>query len=275
MEIKKLRKQEDDAVVGIVVVILTIGLIMVIMVMVKTIYVPQWLEQQESLHMEEVSNQFTQLKYALDIQSAVEQNNAISSSITLGSKDIPFFNLGRTFGTVEIIENDCNLIITNDMDTKNFQFETITYSSENNYFIDQSYIYEAGLLILNQNNANILLGKPFLSVSNFTNISCTLVNILGVDGKRSLSGFGTYGVYTEFIKNDYYEILNVSHIIIETNYQNAWRTVLNSYSLKYSGLEYVIQDTDKGLVVEFKYPYGNLFLKIVDISAQLSPGWIK
>jgi len=274
MRMRKLKKQ-DDAVVGVISVVLVIGLIMVVTTMITTSYLPQWLEQKEAIHMEEVSNQFAQLKYALDIQSVVEQKTAISSSITLGSKEIPIFGLGRTFGSLEILSDSCNLVITNSTDTLNFSFGTIKYSSGNTYFVDQSYIYEAGALILSQSTASILNGKPFLSVSDFTNASFTLVDISGVDGKKSVSGYGTYAVYTEFLNSESYEVINVTSITITTNYPNAWRTLFNGSTLKYSGLTYVIKDTDSGVTVEFdEESLGNLFLKVIDISAQLAPGWI-
>jgi len=274
MKMRKLKKQ-DDAVSGIITVVLVIGLVMTVTVMIKTEYVPQWLEQKEAEHMEEVSNQFARLKYALDIQSVVEQKTAISSSITLGSKEIPIFGSGRTFGSLEILSDSCNLIITNDTDTLNFSFGTIEYSSGNTYFVDQSYIYEAGSVILSQSTASILNGKPLLSVSDFTNVSFTTVNILGVDGKKSASGYGTYAVYTEFLNSESYEIINVTSINISTNYPDAWRALFNSSTLKYSGLTYVIKDTDNGVTVEFEGVLGNLFLKVIDISAQLAPGWIE
>jgi len=274
MKMRKLKKQ-DNAVVGIIVVVLVIGFIMAVTVVIKTVYLPQWLEQKEAIHMEEVSNQFAQLKYALDIQSVVEQKTAISSSITLGSKEIPIFGIGRTFGSLEILSDSCNLIITNGTDTLNFSFGTIKYSSGNIYFVDQSYIYEAGALILSQSTASILNGKPLLSVSNFTNVSFTIVNISGFDGKKSASGYGNYAVYTEFLNSESYDVINVTSINITTNYPNAWRTLFNSSTLKYSGLTYVIKDTDNGVTVEFEGYLGNFFLKVIDISAQLAPGWIE
>ena len=280
MRMKKIKKQ-DDAVIGVISVVLVIGLIMSVTVVIKTVYLPQWLEQKEAEHMEEVSNQFAQLKYALDIQSIVEQKTAISSSITLGSKELPIFGSGRTFGSLEILSDSCNLIITNDngADPLNFSFGTIKYSSENTYFVDQSYIYEAGSLILSQSTAkstaSILNGKPLLSVSNFTNISFTIVNILGVDGKKSTSGYGTYAVYTEFLNSKNYEAINVTSINITTNYPDAWRTLLDSPTLNNSGLTYEIKDTDDGVTIEFEESLGNLFLKVIDISAQLAPGWIE
>jgi hypothetical protein len=104
---KKLRNlnNSDNAVVGIVVTVLLIGLALAIMVMLNTLYVPQWIESSEAGHMEKVSNQFTQLKYALDIQSAINDSTAITTSVTLGNKEIPFFNKGRTFDALDIIND--------------------------------------------------------------------------------------------------------------------------------------------------------------------------
>ena len=96
--------QDNTAVVGIIVTVLLIGLFLSILVMLNTVYVPQWLEESEAAHMEEISNQFAQLKYALDIQSVVNDSTAISSSVTLGTKEIPFFDKGRTFDTLRIVD---------------------------------------------------------------------------------------------------------------------------------------------------------------------------
>ncbi len=268
-------KNSDEAVVSIVVAVLFIGLAVAIASMIQTVYVPQWLEQREAEHMHIVSNQFTQLKYALDIHSVVEQKNAISTYITLGTTDLPIFGSGRTFGSLEILSDTCTVAVANGTDSLSFSLGTIKYSSGNSYFVDQSYIYEAGALILSQSTASILNGKPFLSVSNYTNLSFTIINISGMDGKRFASGYGTYSLYTEFSNSDTYMVNNVKSINITTNYQNAWRIFFDSATLRYSGLTYVIKDTDDGLTVEFSGSLGNLFLKVIEISAQVAPGWIE
>ena len=66
---------------------------------------PQWLEQREAEHMHVVSYQFTQLKQSIDILSVVEQKNALSIYITLGTVDIPIFDKGRTYDTLEILKD--------------------------------------------------------------------------------------------------------------------------------------------------------------------------
>ncbi len=267
--------KSDKGVVGIIVAILLIGLIIVVMGIIQSVYKPQWLEQKEADHMHVVSYQFTQLKHACDILSVVEQKNAISTYITLGSPDLPFFGSGGTSDSLEILSDTCNIAVSNNTNSLNFSLGIIKYLSGNSYFVDQSYIFEAGALILSQSKASVLNGKPFLSVSNFTNVSFTIINISGLEGKRFVGGYGTYSVYTEFLKSDTYNLSNLESINITTNYQNAWRLLFNSTTLRYSGLTYEIKDTEDGITVEFSGSLGNLVVKVVDISAQIAPGWIE
>jgi hypothetical protein len=265
----------DEGVVGIIIAVLLIGLIIIIIGIVQSVYVPQWLEQKEAEHMHEVSYQFTQIKHSLDILSVIEQKNAISTYITLGVADIPVFGNGRTYDTLEILSDDCVIEISNNTDAYSFSLDIIKYSSGNSYFTDQSYIYEAGALILSQSKANMLNSKPFLSVSNNTNVSFTIVNISGLEGKRMVSGYGSFSVYMEFLKSNTYVIDDLISINITTNYQNAWRLFFNSSILRYSGLTYEIKETEDGITIDFSGSLGDLVLKVVDISAQIAPGWIE
>ena len=279
MRMKKI-KNSDDAVAGIVVTVLLIGLIMAAMLMVKTVYVPQWIEEKEAAHMEEVSNQFAMLKYALDIQSIVNQSTAISATITLGNKEIPFFDLGRTFDSLNVIEDSCTITVKNNTMSSSYSTDAIKYSSRNLYFVDQSYVYEAGSLILSQYPSSILYGKPSFFVTEFgKNLSFTFVNISGIAGRMSVSGYGNYPVFLNVISpsNQYAEINNVTNITIVTNYANAWQIALNSSLLQsISGFEYEgdgvgiigynITSASDRIVLEFidsSGDYVNFFIKEV------------
>ncbi len=274
MKFKKLITP-DDGVVGIVVTILIIGLIIVVAGIIQTVYLPQWLEQKEADHMHIVSYQFAQLKQSLDILSVIDQKNAISIYVTLGTAEIPIFGTGRTYDEMNILTDKCNINVSNNTKSYSFSLGTIKYSSQNSYFVDQSYIYEAGSLILSQSGASILNGKPFFSISNYTNISFTIINISSFEGKKVAGGYGTYSLYIEYLNSIIYTIDNLRFINITTNYNNAWRTFFNSTSLKYSLLTYNIKDTDYGISVEFSGSLGNLMLKVSEISVQIAPGWIK
>jgi hypothetical protein len=267
--------ESDKGVVGIIVAILLIGLILVVMGIINSAYKPQWLEQKEADHMHSVSYQFTQLKHACDILSVVEQKNAISTYITLGTSDLPIFGSGSTSDSLKILSDTCNVSVSNDTASFNFPLGTIKYSSGNSYFVDQSYIYEAGSIILSQSQASILKGKPFLSISDFTNVTYTIINISGLEGKKSVGGYGTYSIYTEFLESETYNIENFTFINITTNYKDAWRLLFNSSTFRYSGLTYEITDTAEGISIEYSDTLGNLVLKVVDISTQIAPGWVE
>ena len=237
MRILKKKTADDDAVVGIVVTVLLIGLVITIMVMLNTIYVPQWLESSEAAHMEVVSRQFTELKYALDIQSNVNDSTAFTTSMTLGNKEIPIFNKGRTFDTLDVM-NDA---ITFDFSPGgSYSSDALIFSSGNSYFVDQSYIYEAGALIISQDEKNMVYGNPAIVLTDFLqdnttgtpknvggNITFYIVEIDGLPGKTNVRGSGTYPIYTQAIgaSNDAF-IQNVTSITITTQYPDAWRTIL-------------------------------------------------
>ena len=274
MLVRKIIRPEDGL-VGIVVTVLIIGLIVVVTGILQTVYVPQWLEQKEADHMYIVSYQFAQLKHSLDLLSVIEQKNAISTYITLGTSEIPIFGTGRTYDDLNILTDNCNIEISNDTDSYSFSLGTIRYSAENSYFVDQSYIFEAGALILDQSGGNILNGKPFFSISNFTNVSFTIINISSFEGKKNAGGYGTYSLYMEYLDSNNYSINSFKFINITTDYRNAWRIFFNETSLKYSLLDYEIKDTDFGISVEFTGSLGNLILKVSEICVQIAPGWIE
>ena len=275
----------DEAVVGIVVTVLLIGLILAVLVMINTIYIPQWTEGTEAAHMEEVSKQFTQLKYALDLQSIANDSTTMSTSIVLGSREIPFFNTGRTYGSLQIEEDSCNIIVNGNGTSNNNSYlsDSIKYSSGNSRFVDQSYIYQAGALILNQHESSIVYGMPSFIVTSWgENMSLTIINISGISGKTFISGYGTYPIYTKCVtsENSYKTINNVTDITVFTNYPNAWKMVFNNslVSYSYNGIEYNFNESYKDrIIVEFiddEGDYFNLTVKEVKISTQIAFGLV-
>ena len=56
-------KKMDGAVVGIIATFLITGLIVIVISLIQTVYIPKWMEQTEADHMEVVSDQFSQLKF--------------------------------------------------------------------------------------------------------------------------------------------------------------------------------------------------------------------
>src|SRR4030042_7185102 len=88
--IKSIRKK-DEAVAGIVVAVMIVGLVLAVLSIIQTIYIPKWMESREAEHMGVVSDQFSNLKFTLDTQIALKENIPISSSITLASRELGVF----------------------------------------------------------------------------------------------------------------------------------------------------------------------------------------
>ena len=286
--LKKIKKN-DEAVVGVVVAVLLVGLFLAIFLIIQTVFVPNWMEQLEAEHLNDVGNQFALLKFAVDTQSATEKNIPITTSMTLGNKEIPFFSSSRAFGFLRIIEDECTINITNATTWFTYQPGIIKYSSSNSYYIDQTYTYEAGAIISSQAEGNVMFIRPSLFADYDTlwdqvNISFTLTNLKASGEKKSVSGFGTYPIQTNFSKSNVTNITGVQSIKINTNYANAWHSYINS-SLINQGLDYGTGDnywitaTNDEVVIYFNSPPINpnvdVILEVVDIFAQIAPGWIE
>jgi hypothetical protein len=286
-KIKKLR-DSNEGVVGIVVAVLIIGLFVIIITTIQTIYVPNWMEQKEAEHMEEIANQFSMLKYAIDTQLTTEKAIPISTSIKLGSKEMPFFLSSRSFGSLDILSDQFILSICSDTNTYSYSFGTIKYSSKNSYFLDQSYIYEGGAVIMDQYKGNVMAINPSFSVEldPYTydiNISLNIANISRVKEKISVSGYGTYPLRTEFSNSSSPVIITgVNNLTINTKYANAWeiffnRTLTESEELEY-GTHFSISKNSNGLTIDFfagsVWDKPNVIIKVYNINAQVCPGWI-
>ncbi len=277
--LKKRRLHDDQAVVGVVVTVLLIGLVVAVSVMINNVYVPQWLEEKEAVHMDQVANQFSQLKYSLDIQSALEEPTAMSNFVTLGNTEIPIFGVGRTFGKIDIFSDVCSINIeSNETGETIVNIGTIEYASQNSYFVDQTYAYEGGCLILNQYDSDMIIAKPTFIVTTFgQNISFSVVNITSTVGKTSAAGFGTYPVHTEYLSTTVVNFTNVTNITVNTRYPNAWKIAFNSslQGFLFSGFSYNFSYAEDQVILHFDNPINTLNMKKVKIFAQIAPGWIE
>jgi len=288
-----IKKTSEHAVVGVVTAILLIGLIVSVIAFVQTMYIPKIMEQREADHMDKVAEQFTYLTSVIDGQALNEiKNRPLATSITLGSKELPYMLSVRAFGTLKILDNARAIDIYNDSvySPFHFPFGAITYSSGNAYFLDQSYIYEAGAMIVSQSDGNLMMISPFFfadydATTDTVTISFDVVNISSVGNKIIASGYGTYPIQTEF-----HDILpdqtftDVSSITIATPFSNAWLAFINhkliEANLEYEGYDSQFFLTDMGdhlrldIASSSDLPTVNIILNVIDIRAQIGPGWV-
>ena len=292
MHLRKLSRS-NEGVVGIVVAVLLIGLLVSVVSLIQYKYVPEWMEEKEAEHMDDVLTQFSQLKFAIDTQSASNQTNTpIATSITLGSKELPYLMSMRSYGRLEIISDACTITIDNVTGniTGPIRLGIIKYTSANAYYIPeekQSYVYEAGAIITNQTKGSSISIKPSFKLVKIPNnkITFSVVNISGVGDKISIGGYDTVPIQTEFFintSNSFPTITDARNLTIETSYPIAWSVFLNS-SLKVGGYEYgdtkdyIIDYTDDNVMIEFRpnSGYPDIELALIDIFGQIGPGWVE
>jgi hypothetical protein len=291
MREKRKLNDSNEAVVGIVVTVLLVGLVLSVTVMINNVYVPQWVEQEEVAHMDQVSQQFSQLKYAIDMQCMIDDATTISTAITLGNREIPFFNAGRTFGALTISPDSCVFTINwsqgGPVNTKSYVSDSIRYSSGNSYYVNQDYIYQGGALILDQDNTDVLLGKPSIIVyrdgDQTTGKKVILFNIIdisAVDEKSSGGGFGTYEIFTQVTNPSSTNSMvctNVSNIAIETAYPHAWNTSLKrSFHQSNLTINYTATIKPNKLEISFDQDkegyYYDIVFKITEVKTEIGFG---
>jgi hypothetical protein len=279
------RKTHDTAVVGVVTAILLIGLIVAVISLVQTVYIPKIMEQREAEHMDKVAEQFTYLTSVIDGQAADQTKNMpVATSITLGSKELPYMLSIKAFGTLQILDNARFLSITLDNGSVEiFPIGVVTYSSMNGYFLDQSYTYEAGAMIVSQSEGNLMMIHPsffvhYDSTHSTLTITFDAVNISSIGQKTIASGFGTYPIQTEFsnISNNI-TLTDVREMTFTTPRSNAWSFFINqSLNAADPNLDSILSDSGQAVTLDFSsLSQVNIILKIIDIHAQIGPGWVQ
>lgn len=282
---KKNLISNDDAVAGIVVSILIVGLVLSVIYVIQLVYIPNWMSEKEAEHIDEVADQFSMLKFAIDTQSLTEKDIPISTSITLGSKELPFLSSNRAFGFLRIDTESYSLDITNDTSTFTYALGCIKYSSKNAYFLDRSYTYEGGAIISSQAKGSIISVIPYFyaDYDNVSEVDITFktVKLSPVGEKTSVSGFGTYPIQSQYSSHEDLIIPQVSMINITTLYPNAWRLFLNS-TLTNQGLtygssnDYWITSSSDRIILQFENSLSvDVSLYVTTIKAQIAPGWIE
>jgi hypothetical protein len=272
-------KKSDYGVVGIVVAVLLIGLMVSVISLIQMVYVPKWMEQREAEHMDMVDAQFSQLKFAIDTQSSTGQLYIpIATSITLGSKELPYLMSIRAYGQLEILSDSFEISFTNASDTYTYSFGSIKYSSNNAYFLDQSFIYESGAIITSQQEGNMISIKPSYYVTKVGEdeyISINLPNLSSVGGKTTGSGYGTTAIQTEYTGSNNINIQDVFQISINSSYTNAWNIYLNwLFKKSLDPSDYSIIALNDEVIIQFSNS-PDIDLTIVDINAQIGAGWVE
>ena len=294
MRKKQIRKilrlqNNNEGAAGIIVAVMLIGLFFTFLSVIQLTYIPDWSGEREAEHMEKVAEQFTQLKFAVDVLSAIEQSgNKITTAVTLGTNEIPlplFLKSEKSFGYLKLMSDESSINITDTTPLSfSYQLGSIRYSPRNSQYIETDYIYEAGGVITSQKLGNTMYIMPYFSIDNAGNVDITyqVVNFIDTAGKKYTTGHGITQIQLEYSSKNTDLINNVDEITIATKYMSAWHNFFND-TLSSAGLTYGAandfeineNDIDNEITIDFNIALTvDITIIITDINIQIGPGWI-
>ncbi len=276
MKYKKIVKKEY-AVAGVIEALLLVALVSIIISTIQLVYIPEIMEEREAEHMDQVSNQFSSLKSMIDLQAITNSSAPISTMITLGSKELPYFITARSYGEVSTVdEGEYTIEILPATPTPPFSnglpLTSIKYEAYNSYFVDQTYVLDGGGIVVKQpNGESVMRVDPSIYIENDLDIQFDLPIIVGIPGKNSTYGHGKCFVRTNWSQGGTFYFPSSTTINISTQYPNAWNESLYSilgdkvnYEKGTSYVKITRKDDDINLKVNYYYIY-----------VQIGHGWIK
>ncbi|HEC57578.1 MAG TPA: hypothetical protein ENI32_06860 [Candidatus Syntrophoarchaeum butanivorans] len=164
----------DEGVSVVVSVVLLLGLLVAVSAIVHVTYVPEWRRSAEADHMDDIFEDFADLKSKIDLIAAVSPASecTISQPIGMGGGSIPVISPEKSGCMLRTNPLLPDLYITADNCTTAFAFTdlgSIELESDNLYEIDRTYVYENGGLILKEINRSVMRLSPPISFKKFNN----------------------------------------------------------------------------------------------------------
>jgi len=279
-----------QAVAGVIEALLMVALVTIVISVVQLYYIPQVMEQKEAEHMDQVFNQFSSLKSMVDMQTITRSSSPISSMITLGSRELPYFITAKATGDLSTNENPAFKIEFNPPligMANSVSLTSIVYRADNSYFVDQSYILEGGGIIVTQpDGISVMRSDPSISAVNNSGtivISMDYPHVMALPGKNNTGGDGKCYIRTNYSSNRTYNgpiDSPFGYIKIYTQYLNAWNTSLFGILGIYDANGYLhitVHGTQPSGYIEITPGSKNIQFKlnIIDILVQIGPGWVE
>ncbi|MCK5559547.1 MAG: hypothetical protein KAJ51_03095, partial [Thermoplasmata archaeon] len=193
--------RNEEGVSNIVTSIMMLGVLMSILGMILAVYMPLLAKGTEINHMDDVTNSFIDLKGTIDRQ--VVSNNVdttLSTRIKLGEEGGQLLGVGRTSGDLEFEPYiSPGLLYNKDSppnqdgspeDIYGWNRGSISYRSNNVYYIEQDFIYENGAVIIDQEGDAVMRVTPnfVAEKNNITNTTFVTVTLVSLEGSTSTRG---------------------------------------------------------------------------------------
>jgi hypothetical protein len=267
--------QNKQAVAGVIEALLLVALVATIISTIQLVYIPELMEQRELEHMDEVSNQFSHLKSLIDIQVATQSDAPVSSIITLGSRELPYFLTVPSQGELSVINSDDYYIEIDGVSTIT-TLSSISYYGDNSYFYKQTWALEGGGIIIHQREptpSSAMRVNPTLNYTEDGSITIhfALPTFLSFSGKESTAHRGKAVVRTNYSNTEgpiTYPVTNFFRVY--TRFTEAWNHTFSDLL----GDKLDVSKTDEYVEIRKISDPFDLEITYIRIYAQIGPGWI-
>ena len=240
---------DDEGVAATIGTLLSLMVFLTFLGMFTNQYIPVWMEDNESSHMNQVIGQLSTLKSGIDLQIITTSGGELTSSplftpIQLHADGIPVF-ASPTVGSLSFTSESTgfpyfivnfNYTVGTGASAQNFELNatnggksggSLEFKGMNRYYVQQTVAYENGAIILNQSTGEIVLSGISIRIVNYSDdimVKMNQVSLIGVN--KSIGGFGTKAVasileFANYAKFDNSSGSNLTFSIV-TKYGNAW-----------------------------------------------------
>lgn len=251
---KRKKSWDDDGVAATVGTILSIMVFMTFLGMFTNQYVPIWMKENESNHMNNVVGQLSNLKSGIDMQ-VLNNNEQVASApiyapIQLHAEGVPVF-ASPTMGVLIFISDgpvdatgspffnlSYNYSVGSGASTQYFTLDksngghsggNLEFYGPNRYYVQQKVAFENGAIILNQSDGEaVLAGFAIRVVNNGGDIDLkfTLTSLTGAS--KTVGGSGTKSITSTLEYTSYEKLTNSSggtvNLTICSKHADAWKT---------------------------------------------------
>ena len=172
--------------------VLLLAIIVSVFSVISLGYIPEWKNDAEYSHMNDVWEDMADLKSKIDLMTIAlaadpdSQNNEITMSVPfhMGGGDLPIIGTIKSSGTLSVNKNICEITVVPNSNTslkKEITCGSVSYTSQNRHYVDQDFIYEGGALILSQGEQSSMMLYPSIrfsrTLANEYNVSIHVVEI--------------------------------------------------------------------------------------------------
>jgi hypothetical protein len=238
--IKKTWGRDGAGVSGAVTAVMLLLIITSVVSIIITFFVPVWAEADESQHMRLTLEQFYSMRENIDAQILQENPIKASSKITLGNEPNALLGLYRTAGRISANPFNGSLSVYNTTDqTDLFALSrgNVTFTSQNSYIPQRSYIFEQGaVLVAGPSGSAAMRVPPHFDATKDAvgHLSLTMMFISVGGDFSSVSGTENVIVESNLLTRDQnvyeggeWDIGKDISINITTPYPLAWASYFN------------------------------------------------